>query len=246
MSAYLSFGGLSSSQGRFNRGLRDARGVSSQERHHDHPHRDNKRWRPRGCRLVPVLARPGGNVTGLLSLASELITKRLEVLKDTVPKVPAGWAFTESCRRHSTRPPTERAQGCGSGAEAKIGRDRAQRDAKGLESAFKTAKEKQVGAIMTTPVAALCRRKRIVSSPKNIGYLPFTFRRYLWKPAASCPTAWTTMTSIGALRLRGQDMKGAKPGDLPVQQATKFEFVINLKAAKQIGLTIPPRARASE
>ena len=65
---------------------------------------------------------------------------------------------------------------------------------------------------------------------------------------ALCPTGQTTLTSIGARLFTWTDLKGARPADLPVQQATKFEFVINLKAAKQIGLTIPPEviARANQ
>jgi putative ABC transport system substrate-binding protein len=125
-----------------------------------------------------------------------------------------------------------------------------QLDGKGLASAFQTAKQKQVGAIMTTvnrPFFA--ERKRIVELAA----------KHRW-PAIYPEKGFV---DAGGLMSYGADyldlyrrvavyvdkiLKGAKPADLPVQQPTKFEFVINLKAAKQIGLTIPPDvlARANQ
>jgi len=117
-----------------------------------------------------------------------------------------------------------------------------QPDAKGLESAFQTAKQKQVGAIMPQAGGRFrTERKRIVE-------LASKYR---------LPAIYPTMDYVdeGGLMFYGIDstdnyrraavyvdkiLKGAKPADLPVQQATKFEFVINLKAAKHIGLTLSP------
>ena len=117
-----------------------------------------------------------------------------------------------------------------------------QPDAKGLESFFKTAKQKQVGAIMM-PAGGRFRAER-----KRIVELAVKYR---------LPAIYPTKDYVdeGGLMSYGVDytdnyrraavyvdkiLKGAKPADLPVQQATKFEFVINLKAAKQIGLTLSP------
>ena len=117
---------------------------------------------PVGAGLVASLARPGGNVTGLASLSPELNTKRLEILKDTVPKL-TRVGLLSAARGRSSRTPTERTKACGAGTEAEIGGDRAQPDPKGLESAFETAKQKQVDAIMTQSVRPFfAERKRIV------------------------------------------------------------------------------------
>ena len=116
-------------------------------------------------------------------------------------------------------------------------------DPKSLENAFQTAKQKQVnGILMTSSRSFFAERKRIVD-------LAVKYRLPMVSPQKE-------FVDDGGLMSYGTDfadlfrraavyvdkiLKGAKPADLPVQQATKFEFVINLKAAKQIGLTIPVR-----
>jgi ABC-type uncharacterized transport system substrate-binding protein len=199
---------------------------------------------PVAAGLVASLAHPGGNVTGFSSLTAELGTKRLEILKDAVSKL--------------TRVGVLRISGGGSGAQElqlkglraagvalklRLEEIETQTDAKGLESAFQTAKQKQVGAIM--PIAArryFAERKRVVELATKYRLPAIYFQR--------------EFVAEGGLMSYGADfddlyrraaayvdkiLKGAKPGDLPVQQATKFEFIINLQAAKQIGLTIPGR-----
>ncbi len=125
-----------------------------------------------------------------------------------------------------------------------------QLDAKGLESAFETAKQKQVGAIMTiTTRPFFSERKRVVGLAGK-SRLPAI---YFQKEFADEGGLMSYGPDFDDLYRRAavyvdKILKGAKSADLPVQQATKFEFVINLKTAKQIGLTIPPDllARANQ
>ena len=196
---------------------------------------------PVGAGLVASLARPGGNVTGFSSLAVELNTKRLEILKDAVPKLARVGLLRPAGVGDQQRPPSERAQACGVALKLKLEEIETQVDAKGLESAFQTAKQKQVGAIMTTTATAFfAERKRIVELAGKYRLPAIYFQK--------------EFVDEGGLMSYGADyddlyrkaahyvdkiLKGTKPADLPVQQATKFEFVINLKAAKQIGHTIP-------
>jgi putative ABC transport system substrate-binding protein len=119
----------------------------------------------------------------------------------------------------------------------------AQPNPKALESAFQTAKQKQVGAIMTQSIRPFfVERKRIVElADKN--RLPAIYPQKEFVDAGGLMSYGIDSTDLfrRAAVYVDKILKGAKPADLPVQQATKFEFVINLKAAKQIGLTIPPR-----
>ena len=115
---------------------------------------------PVGAGLVASLARPGGNVTGFSSLAPELNTKRLEILKDAVPKLarvgllrPPGDNIGQDLQLKELRPAAV-------ALKLKLEEIETQLDAKGLESAFQTAKQKQVGAIMTITGRPLFRRKK--------------------------------------------------------------------------------------
>src|SRR5262249_46217582 len=117
-----------------------------------------------------------------------------------------------------------------------------QPDAKGLESAFQTAKQKQVGAIMTTAGNRFfAERKRIVELAGKYRLPAIYFHKEFVDEGGlmSYGTDFADLYRRAAVYV-DKILKGAKPADLPVQQATKFEFVINLRAAKEIGLTIPP------
>jgi len=190
--------------------------------------------------LVASLARPGGNVTGNSSLAIELITKRLEILKDAVPRLSrVGLLRTGDTQLKDLRP-------AALALKLKLEEIQTQPDAKGLESAFKTAMQKQVGAIMTTLGTRLfAERKRIVELAGKYR-LPAIYPQKEFVDEGGL-MSYGTDTSDQYRRAAvyvDKILKGAKPADLPVQQPTKFELVINLKTAKQIGLTIPPNVLA--
>jgi len=204
---------------------------------------------PVGNGFVANLARPGGNVTGLSGLTNELSTKRLEILKDTVPKLARvglllapGNSITRELELKDLRP-------AALALNLKLEEIETQSDAKGLESAFQTAKRKQVNAIMTSSSRSIFgERKRIVELAGK-HRLPAIYLQKEFVDEGGLMFYGADYTDLfrRAAVYVDKILKGAKPADLPVQQATKFEFVINLKAAKQIGLTVPPEvlARAS-
>jgi putative tryptophan/tyrosine transport system substrate-binding protein len=187
--------------------------------------------------LVASLARPGGNVTGLSALSSELNSKRLEILKDTVPmlvRVGLLRAREQTVQLKEIRPAALT-------LKLKLEEIETQSDAKGLESAFQTAKQKQVGAIMmTTTRNFFAERKRIVELAGKYQFPAIYFQKEFVNEGGlmSYGADFNDLYRRAAVYV-DKILKGARPADLPVQQATKFEFIINLKAAKQIGLTIP-------
>jgi ABC-type uncharacterized transport system substrate-binding protein len=197
---------------------------------------------PVGIGLVASLARPGGNVTGLSGLAPELNTKRLEVLKDAVPKLVRVGLLREAGTSIATEIQLKELRPAALGLKLKLEEIETQPDAEDLESAFQTAKHKQVKAIMTfSSRSFFAARKRIVGLAGKYGFPAiYPEKEYVVEGGLMSYGADFDDLFRRAAVYVDKILKGAKPADLPVQQATKFEFVINLKAAKQIGLTLSP------
>jgi putative tryptophan/tyrosine transport system substrate-binding protein len=193
--------------------------------------------------LIASLARPGGNVTGLSTLAPELNTKRLEILKDAFPNLSRVGILLGSRDSLMTDLFVKELRPAAMALKLKMEEIETQPDAKGLESAFQTAKQKQVGAIMVNPGRRFAaERKRIVELAGKYR-LPAIYFSKEYVDEGGLMSYGVDFDDLfrNAAHYVDKILKGTKPADLPVQQATKFEFVINLKAAKQIGLTIPPR-----
>ena len=191
--------------------------------------------------LVASLARPGGNVTGFSTLGQELNTKRLEILKDAVPKLarvgllwPAGSGVGVDLQLKELRPAALY-------LKLKLEEIETRIDATGLASAFQTAKQKQVGAIMMSAgFPYLGERKRIVELAVKYR-LPAIYFQKEFVDEGGLMSYGTYYADLfrKAAHYVNKILKGSKPADLPVQQAMNIEFIINLKAAKQIGHTIP-------
>ena len=190
--------------------------------------------------LIASLARPEGNVTGLVSLGPELNTKRMEILKDAVPKL---------SRVGVLRPPgggnlqLKELRAAALSLELKLEEIDTPLEWKGLETAFQTAKEKQVGAIITTTGRRFFNERKPMVELAGRYRLPAIYYQKEFVDEGGLMAYGVDFNDLyrRAAVYVDKILKGAKPADLPVQQATKFELAINLKTAKQIGVTIPPQ-----
>ncbi len=191
--------------------------------------------------FVASLARPGGNLTGLSTLNPELAGKRVELIKDVVPRISRAavlWNPTNSGSAVFALKETE-AVAKGLGIRLQTLEVRRRED---LENAFRAASREQAGALIVMPDIFLQSLQGRIRDLATKNRLPAIYGRSesveagsLMSYGANIPDLyWRAATYVDKI------LKGAKPADLPVEQPTKFEFVINLKAAKQIGLTIPP------
>jgi len=190
--------------------------------------------------IVASFARPGGNITGVTTFSTELTAKRIELLKELVPAlsrvallhnmgnpaVPVEWEETKTAARSL-------------GLQAELLDVRSQGD---LGRAFERARRQQVGALVIgadgfnqmhqQAIIDLVTRTRL---PAVYPAREFVEAGGLIAYAVSYPDLYLRLASFV-----DKILKGANPADLPIEQPTKFELVINLKTAKALGLTIPP------
>ena len=201
---------------------------------------------PVAAGLIASLARPEGNVTGLSTLTPELEGKRLEVLKEIIPKLSRVGVIRPPGNSLGQQLQLKELRAAAASLSLKLEDIETQYEPGGLERVFEAAKDKQVGALMTTAGPRMFNERRRIVALADKYRMPAIYfqKEYI---------------DEGGLMFYGVDyddlfrraavyvekiLKGAKPADLPVEQPTKFELVINLKTAKQIGLTIPPNVLA--
>ena len=194
---------------------------------------------PVGNGFVASLARPGGNITGLSRLAPELSGKQLELLKEIVPRIARVAVFgssTEPGNAQSLRE-TELAAGA-VGVKLQYLDILASKD---IETAFKAARTGRADAVLVLASPILTQRKQIADGAL-ISRIPAIYDRKEFVDVGGLMSYGVSISDLDRRAAIYVDkiLKGAKPADIPVEQPTKFELVINLKAAKQIGLTIPP------
>jgi putative tryptophan/tyrosine transport system substrate-binding protein len=195
---------------------------------------------PVGLGLVASLARPGGNVTGLTNLTSELAGKRLELLKEVVPRISrVAVLWNPDASSSALRMRETDAAAASLGIKLQPVEVRAAND---FERAFSALKRERADALFPLRSPFISNHvKRIVElAAKN--RVPGMYDASEFAEAGGLMSYGTMLADLDRRAATYVDkiLKGAKPAELPVEQPTKFEFVINLKAAKQIGLTIPP------
>jgi putative tryptophan/tyrosine transport system substrate-binding protein len=199
---------------------------------------------PVGNGFVASLARPGGNITGLSSLAPEISGKRLELLKEIGPKFSRVAVFGNSTSPGTAQSLKESELAAGAFGVHLQYLD--VRNPKDIETAFPAASKGRADAvlILASPVFNVQRKQIIDLAVKS--RLPVIYYAPEWVQDGGLMSYGVSYTDMyrRAATYVDKILKGTKPADLPVEQPKKFEFIINLKAAKQIGLTIPPNVLA--
>src|SRR5262245_18539415 len=197
-----------------------------------------------GSGFAASLARPGGNITGLATLSPEISGKQLELLKEIVPKLSRVGVLGDV-----TRPGNPQAL-----REINVAADAfgvkiqylEVLDPKDIETAFRAASKGHSDAILTLATAVLTSHRKELIDLAAKSRLPVMYNAKEFVEDGGLMTYGASIPDLfrRAATYVDKILKGAKPADIPIEQPKKFELIINLKAAKQIDLTIPPNVLA--
>ena len=194
--------------------------------------------------FVASLARPGGNITGLSTLAPELSGKQLEILKETIPRLSRVAILGTSTDPGNAQAIKELELAAGA-LKLKL-QYLDLLEPKDVEPAFRGAMKGRAEAVLVllNPITGAQRAQLLDLAVKN--RLPAIYPNSPYVDSGGLMTYSTSITDLDRRSATYVDkiLKGRTPADLPVEQPVKFEFIVNLKAAKQIGLTIPPNVLA--
>jgi putative tryptophan/tyrosine transport system substrate-binding protein len=190
--------------------------------------------------IVPSFNRPGGNVTGISYFTNQLLGKRLALLTEMVPSAGV-FALLVNRNNPNAEPDTKEAQAAAAalGRRLEVLTASTERD---VEAAFTTMSQRQVGALSVGVDGFFVDQRELLITLAARHGIPTIYDRREYSVSGG-------LMSYGASQVEawrqagiyvGRILKGEKPADLPVQQSTKFEFVINSKTAKTVGLTVPP------
>ncbi len=195
---------------------------------------------PVGNGFIASLARPGGNITGLSTLSPEIGGKQLELLKGVVPRiVRAAVIGTSTLPGHAQRLKETELAAAALRVELQYLDVLSPED---IETAFRQASKGRADAVVVLGGLVLISHRAQVANLAAKNRLPAIYNVPEFVDAGGLMTYGASYIDLyrRAATYVDKIVKGAKPADLPVEQPTTFEFIINLKAAKQIGLTIPP------
>ena len=199
---------------------------------------------PVGSGFAASLAAPGGNITGLSTVSPEISGKRLELLKEIVPRLSRVAVLGTSTEPANTQTLKEtelaaRAFGLKLQYLEVL-------DPKDIETAFRSASKGRAEAVLALPSTVTASHRTEIVDLTVKSRLPAMYYSAEWVEVGGLMTYGASLNDLYRRDAAYVDkiLKGRKPADIPVEQPKKFEFIINLKAAKQIGLTIPPNVLA--
>jgi putative ABC transport system substrate-binding protein len=195
--------------------------------------------------FVASLARPGGNITGLSNLSPEISGKQLELLKEIIPKLSRVAVLGTSVNNPANAQQLREIELAAGAFKVNL-QYLTVLSPQDIETAFRAAGKGHADAVLVLPGSIFNSHRTQIVKLAVKSRLPAIYSHSQYVVDGGLMTYGASQADLDRRAATYVDkiLKGAKPADLPVEQPTKFEFIINLKAAKQIGLTIPPNVLA--